>query len=135
MSSFIDSGVGFVLYICFVLALVLNSEKDLGVVWCSYNEQKNHLRVHRRLLTNRLHGKAAELCLANSRNNRVKSTKYIEYINSIHGTLYSFLHVVLVKFYCDVITRSHLQFINTTFFSKLHAFLAEQRRRRKASDG
>ena len=39
---------------------------SLGVVWCSYNEQTNHLRVYRHLLTNRLHGKAAELCLANS---------------------------------------------------------------------
>ena len=39
---------------------------SLGVVWCSYNERTNHLRVYRRLLTNRLHGKAAELCLANS---------------------------------------------------------------------
>ena len=34
----------------------------LGVVWSSYNERTNH----RRLLINRLHGKAAELCLANS---------------------------------------------------------------------
>ena len=39
--------------------------------------------------------------------------------------------------YYDAITRSHLQLINTlidTFFSKLHAFLAEQRRR-EANDG
>ena len=54
------------------LAVVLNSENKFIVVklivwvWCSYNEQTNHLRVYRRLLTNRLHGKAAELCLANS---------------------------------------------------------------------
>ena len=39
---------------------------SLGVVWCSYNEQTNRLRVYICLLTNRLHGKAAELCLANS---------------------------------------------------------------------
>ena len=39
---------------------------SLGVVWCSYNERKNLLHVYRRLLTNCLHGKAAELCLANS---------------------------------------------------------------------
>ena len=39
---------------------------DLGVVWCS-----------RRLLTNRLHGKAAELCLANSGNNRITNKKYM----------------------------------------------------------
>ena len=39
---------------------------SLGVVWCSYNERTNCLRVDRHLLTNRLHGKAAELCLANS---------------------------------------------------------------------
>ena len=38
---------------------------SLGVVWCSY-ERTNRLRVYRHLLTNRLHGKAAELCLANS---------------------------------------------------------------------
>ena len=30
------------------------------------NKRTNRLRVYRRLLTNRLHGKAAELCLANS---------------------------------------------------------------------
>ena len=45
--------------------------------------------------------------------------------------------MVLVKFYCDVITRSRLQLINTsidTFFkiSYFRAFLVEQRRRRKA---
>ena len=35
--------------------------KSLGVVWCSYNEWTYHLHVFRRLLTNCLHGKAAEL--------------------------------------------------------------------------
>ena len=35
-------------------------------MWCSYNEQMNRLRVYKSLLTNSLHGKAAELCLANS---------------------------------------------------------------------
>ena len=43
----------------------------------------------------------------------------------------SFYHVVLVKFYCDVIARSRVQLINTsnsTFFNKLYAFLLEQRR-------
>ena len=39
---------------------------SLGVVRCSFNERRNCLRVYRCLLTNRLHGKAAELCLANS---------------------------------------------------------------------
>ena len=37
---------------------------------------------------------------------------------------------MFVKFYCDVIARSHLQLINTsidTFFSKLDAFLADQK--------
>ena len=38
----------------------------LGVLWCSYYEQTNLLHVYRCLLTNHLHGKAAELCLANS---------------------------------------------------------------------
>ena len=62
------------LAVWFVLAVILNSENKftvtkltgLGVVSCSYNERTNHLRVYRCLLTNRLHGKAAELCLANS---------------------------------------------------------------------
>ena len=47
------------------------------------------------------------------------------------------LHVSY-KVYCDVITRSRLQLINTsidTFFSELRAFLADQRRTRKANDG
>ena len=39
---------------------------NLGVVWCSYNERKNHLHIYKRWLTNHLHGKAAELCLASS---------------------------------------------------------------------
>ena len=39
---------------------------SLSVVWCSYNELTNYLHVYRRLLTNCLHDKAAELCLANS---------------------------------------------------------------------
>ena len=66
----------------------------------------------------------------------VTTTKYMSTLLAstarVHG-----MHVVLVKFYCDVITRSCLQLINTsinTFFSELRAFLAEQRRR-KASDG
>ena len=38
---------------------------DLGVAWCSYNEQTNCLRVYKHLLTNYLLSKVAELCLAN----------------------------------------------------------------------
>ena len=67
-----------------------------------------------------------------------KIEKKIEYINIIHSTCYCFYHVVLIKSYCEVITRSHLQLINTlieTFFSKLRAFLVEQKGRRKANDG
>ena len=116
--------------------------KDLGVVWYSYNEQIDRLHIYRRLLTNHLHGKAAELCLANRRNNRVTTTKYISTLIAstacVHGMRYSFYHMVLVKFYCDVITIRCLHLINTsidTFLSKLRAFVAEQRRRRKASDG
>ena len=33
------------------------------MVWCSYNKRTNHLHVYRRLLTNCLHGSAAELWL------------------------------------------------------------------------
>ena len=71
------------------------------------------------------------------KNNRLTTTKYIKYINIIHSMGMSFYHVVLVKFYCDVITRSHLHLINTsidTFFTKLRVFLVEQRRRREAID-
>ena len=149
MSSFINSGAGLVLSIWFVLALVLNRENifyickayDLGVVFiigCGVAIMSpqivyrclltSHLHVYRCLLTSHLHDKAAELCLANSRNNRVSATKY----NSIHSAVPR--HALLwVSFYCDVITKSCLQLINTlidTFFSKLCAFLAEQRRRK-----
>ena len=89
--------------------------------WC--NECTNRLLVYRRLLTIGLHGKAAELCLANSWNHRVTTTKYIKYINSIHGSCYSFYHVVLVKFYCDIIARSCLQFINTLIDTSLVNFV------------
>ena len=58
-----------------------------------YNEQTNHLHACKCLLTNRLHGKAAELCLFNSCNNSITLTKYIEYITSIHSMRYSFYHV------------------------------------------
>ena len=72
--SYIVEQVLYYLAIWFDLAIILNSEKQiysyeansLGVVSCSYNEQTNRLLVYSRLLTNRLHGKAAELCLANS---------------------------------------------------------------------
>ena len=50
------------------------------------------------LVNNRLHGKAAELCLANRRNSSVTTTKYIEYINSIHRVLL-FLLCVYSYFY------------------------------------
>ena len=95
MSSLIDSGADLVLssnMVCFSRSFEQRKQiysfeaNSLGVVWCSYNEWTNRLCVYRRLLTNRLHGKAAELCL-------------------------------------------------DTFFSKLRALLADQRRRRKASDG
>ena len=69
-SSFIDSGAGLVLSSYMVrFSHSIEQRKQiysckansLGVVWCSYNEPKNRLCVYRRLLTNRLHGKAAEL--------------------------------------------------------------------------
>ena len=118
-------------------------------MWCSYNYRcllTNCLHgktahVYRCLLTICLHGKTAELCLANSGNNRVTTTKYmstsIASTVGVHSTRYSFYHVVLVKFYFVVKTRSRLHLINTlidTFFSsKLWAFLVQQRRKRKAS--
>ena len=73
MSSFIDSEVGLVLSMVRFSPSIeqrkqfYNCEANgLGVVWCSYNKWKNSLCVYRPLLTNRLHGKATELCLASS---------------------------------------------------------------------
>ena len=69
-----DSRAGLVLSIWFVLALLLHSKNNFIIakltvwVWCgvTYNEWTNRLSVYRRLLTNHLHGKAAEPCLAKS---------------------------------------------------------------------
>ena len=77
-----------------------------------------------------LQGKAAE-------NHCVTTTKYISTSLTLAARV-TLLSRVLVKFHCDVITRSRLQPINTsidTFFSKLRAFLVEQRRTKKANDG
>ena len=38
-----------------------------------------------------------------------------------------FLSRVFVKFYCDIIARSRISTSNDTFFSKLDAYLAEQK--------
>ena len=88
-------------------------------VWCGVAEE-----LFTCLLTNRLHGKAAELCLANSRSNRVTTTRHMSTLiaSTARDTFY---HMVLVKIYCDFITIRRLQLINTsinTFFSKLRAF-------------
>ena len=59
-------------YLWFVLTLVFNGENKPFIIarltmWgCLYNERTNCLRMYKRLLTNHLHGKATELCLANS---------------------------------------------------------------------
>ena len=60
-----------------------------------YNEQPNCLHMYERLLTNRLQGEVAELFLANSRKHSVTATKYIECINTIHSTRYSFYHMLV----------------------------------------
>ena len=78
-SSLIDSGANLVLSSYMVrFSCSVEQRKQIyscevnsfGVVWCGvamvYNKQTNRLRVYRHLLTNHLHGKAAELCLANS---------------------------------------------------------------------
>ena len=69
MGLFIDSGAGLVLSAAHFspsiqqLKQVYNCEaSNVGVV---YKEQMNHFHVNRRLLTNRLHDKVAEFCLAN----------------------------------------------------------------------
>ena len=69
VNSFIDSGAGLVSPIWFV---ALKSEsnfiftKQTIWVWFSYNEWTNPLCVYKYLFTNYLHGKEAELYLANS---------------------------------------------------------------------
>ena len=71
-SLLIDSGVGPSYMVRFSCSIEQRKQiysceaNSLGVVWCSYNERTNRLRVCRHLFTNRLHGKAAKLCLANS---------------------------------------------------------------------
>ena len=69
MSSFVDSGASLVLSIWFVLALVLNSKKIILakliiLVGCGVADEL--FTCSQMLVKNRLHGKAAELCLANS---------------------------------------------------------------------
>ena len=75
-----------------------------SVVWCSYNELTNCL------LTNRLHGKAAEICLANDYDYKIH-----EYINSTHNT---FLSCGIGKLSCGVgkvLLGSHNQKPLTTY--------------------
>ena len=92
-----------------------------GACWCIMNRRIVYACSYKRLLTNCLHGKAAELELANSWNHCVTTTKYLEYIHSIHGTHYT-LYMWVIKFYCDVITRSRLQLINTSIDTSLVNF-------------
>ena len=60
-----------------------------------YNEQINCLFVYKclliNLLANCLHGKAAELCLANSQNNSVTTTKYMSALKHSQQALLIFL--------------------------------------------
>ena len=44
------------------------------MVWLLYNERTNRLHIYRRLLTNHLHGKAAELCLAEITEEQLQNT-------------------------------------------------------------
>ena len=84
MSSSIDSGAGLVLYMIH-LRPSIEQRKQFG---CGVTIMNG------RLLTNHLHGKAAELCLATSWNNRVATTKYIKYINSIYSIVLLLSHGV-----------------------------------------
>ena len=97
-----------------------------------FYEQMNHLHMYKCLFT--IAYKVKQLnCVLLTAEITVTTIKYIEYNYSIYSMCCSFYHGSLVKFYCDLITRSHLQPINTlidTFFSKLRAFLVEQRRRK-----
>ena len=70
MSLFIGSGVDFVLSMVSFSPSIEHRKQvfdcKANVVDVVYNELMNRVDVYRRLLTNRLHGKAAELYLANS---------------------------------------------------------------------
>ena len=122
MSSFIDTyvhcgaGLTYVYYVStyvciwFIFSPSIELQKqfynceanDLGMVWCSYNKRMNRLCVYRYLLTNRVHGKAAELCLANSWNNSVTATKY-------KGTCSRCTYVFLSCGFSKVLLWSHSQ--------------------------
>ena len=83
------------------------------------------------LANNHLQGKEAE-------NHCVTTTKCINTSLAIAACVTISITRINIKFHCDVITRSPLQPINTsidTFFSKLGAFLVDQRRRKKSNDG
>ena len=51
----------------------------------------------------------------------------------VHSTCYSFYHMVSVKFYCDVITRSCLQLINTSI-DKTSCLFSGTKKKKKGSD-
>ena len=78
MSAFIDSGASLVLSkACFSPSI--GQQKQ--VYNCKANDVGDVsvcLRMHKHFLINRSHCKAAKLCLANSWNNSVTATKYIE---------------------------------------------------------
>ena len=83
-----------------------------------HNEWTNRLRIYRRLVTNHLHDKAVELYLNTSRG--ITSCKLIAFMAPIIPSI-----TCVSKFYCDVITKSHLQLIDNlidSFLSKLHVF-------------
>ena len=66
VSVFIDSGADLA-----VPMASIEQRKQVYICIANYmgvvcNERMNHLCVHRCLLTNRLHGKVAEQCLANN---------------------------------------------------------------------
>ena len=59
------------------------------LVWCIMNGWESfNLFTSACMLTNRLHGKGAELCLANSQNNSVITTKHM---STTHVRTYVFL--------------------------------------------
>ena len=61
-----DSGVGFVQSIWFFFSPTIEEQKQLIILMIAKLNIGCGLVVYRRLLTNPLHGKAAEQCLANS---------------------------------------------------------------------
>ena len=92
-------------------SIVFNSENKQFIIarltmWVREWANELFTRV-KRLLTNHLHGKAAELCLAISQNNSVTTTKCIEYITITCWCIYNEQMNCLCMYKCLLTNHLH----------------------------